>query len=92
MISPDQIYEEKDYEGYGVFGGKDFFELLAEMNDLKTRNDGITLYYSNKDNIKYPQLSSSKDVDVNFFDRTEEDTNQGFCLQHSSDEEDGEED
>lgn len=23
---------EQDYEGYGVFGGKDFYELLAEMN------------------------------------------------------------
>ena len=25
-------YREDFYEGYGVFGGKDFYELLAEMN------------------------------------------------------------
>ena len=23
---------ENDYEGYGVFGGKDYYELLDEMN------------------------------------------------------------
>ena len=26
---------EDNYEGYGVFGGKDFYELLAEMNGVK---------------------------------------------------------
>lgn len=26
---------EECYEGYGVFGGKDFYELLAEMNGYK---------------------------------------------------------
>jgi hypothetical protein len=25
-------WQENNYEGYGVFGGKDFFELLADMN------------------------------------------------------------
>ena len=25
-------WKEERYEGYGVFGGKDFYELLAEMN------------------------------------------------------------
>lgn len=28
-------YVEECYEGYGVFGGKDFYELLAEMNGYK---------------------------------------------------------
>ena len=27
------VWEEKEYEGYGVFGGKDFYQLLAEMNN-----------------------------------------------------------
>lgn len=27
-------YEEHCYEGYGVFGGKDYYVLLAEMNGL----------------------------------------------------------
>jgi len=26
------VWTENNYEGYGVFGGKDFYELLAEMN------------------------------------------------------------
>lgn len=26
---------EDDYNGYGEFGGKDFYELLAEMNGLR---------------------------------------------------------
>lgn len=45
---------EANYEGYGRFGGKDFYELLAEMNG-KTKDDlsdgqemrdlGIKLYF-----------------------------------------------
>lgn len=27
------VWEEKNYEGYGEFGGKDFYQLLAEMNE-----------------------------------------------------------
>jgi hypothetical protein len=26
------VWTENNYDGYGVFGGKDFYELLAEMN------------------------------------------------------------
>lgn len=34
-------WKENCYEGYGVFGGKDFYELLAEMNgySYKDYND-----------------------------------------------------
>lgn len=28
------IWKESNYEGYGVFGGKDYYELLAEMNGI----------------------------------------------------------
>lgn len=38
-------WEESNYGGYGDFGYKDFFELLAEMNGKKTREEGIDLYY-----------------------------------------------
>lgn len=35
MITEDgRVFTEEDYEGYGVFGGKDIYELIAEMNDL----------------------------------------------------------
>ena len=32
-------YVEHDYEGYGVFGGKDFYELMAEMNGFTKGED-----------------------------------------------------
>jgi hypothetical protein len=35
MITEDgQVFTEDDYEGYGVFGGKDIYELIAELNEL----------------------------------------------------------
>ena len=34
------IWTENDYEGYGVFGGKDFYELLAEMNGFVSELKG----------------------------------------------------
>jgi hypothetical protein len=46
---------EKDYEGYGIFGGKDFYELLAEMNGLTTREEGINLAF-NGEPYKSPKL------------------------------------
>lgn len=33
-------YKENFYEGYGVFGGKDFYELLAEMNGYSYKECG----------------------------------------------------
>ena len=45
MVTEDgQVFSENDYEGYGVFGGKDFYVLAAELNgyigedDEKTRD------------------------------------------------------
>ena len=31
-------YVEECYEGYGVFGGKDFYELVAEMNGYTSKD------------------------------------------------------
>lgn len=54
------VWEEKDYEGYGEFGGKDFYELLAEMNNLDSdRSLGIELYHSDKPFIS-PNLTRYK--------------------------------
>tara|TARA_R100000773_G_C4219270_1_gene117826 strand:+ start:638 stop:985 length:348 start_codon:yes stop_codon:yes gene_type:complete len=46
-------YKEDNYEGYGVFGGKDFFVVVAEMNGIESnensaRSLGIKLVHSNK--------------------------------------------
>ncbi len=58
------VWKEEFYEGYGVFGGKDYFQLLAEMNDIEgltgdvdtDRDLGIDLAYSEKKYIS-PNLS-----------------------------------
>ena len=34
------VWTESDYEGYGRFGGKDFYELLAEMNGFESDKTG----------------------------------------------------
>lgn len=40
MITEDgQKFTEEEYEGYGVFGGKDIYELIAELNGLCPNGD-----------------------------------------------------
>jgi len=34
------VWTEDTYEGYGRFGGKDFYELLAEMNGFESDKTG----------------------------------------------------
>jgi hypothetical protein len=34
------VWTEDDYEGYGRFGGKDYYELLAEMNGFASDKTG----------------------------------------------------
>ena len=47
MVNPVtmETFEEHDYEGYGVFGGKDFYELVAELNGKTTRSEGIDIAF-----------------------------------------------
>lgn len=51
------FWKETCYEGYGIFGGKDYYELLAEMNGKTTRDEGIEIYF-NQDETKaiFPNL------------------------------------
>lgn len=43
MVLPDGTkYQEDDYDGYGKFGGKDFFEAVAELNEAKSDNSEAT--------------------------------------------------
>lgn len=54
MLDNDQNYwTEHYYEGYGVFGGKDFYELVAEMNGKCDRIDGINMYFNKDKDKKY---------------------------------------
>lgn len=56
MVNPltDEYYKEDNYEGYGVFGGKDYYELLAEMQGLgSNRDEGIRISFDNTTEIDY---------------------------------------
>jgi len=56
-------WTETNYEGYGIFGGKDYYELLAEMNGKKTREEGISLNFSRKNEVcLYPNLNEDPDI------------------------------
>jgi hypothetical protein len=52
------VYKESNYAGFGEFGGVDYYELIAEMNGLKTREEGIDLAYSGKP-YKAPNLTET---------------------------------
>lgn len=55
-----RCWEEENYSGYGEFGGKDFYELIAEMNGCSSaltstayteymRNQGIAIAFGNEE-------------------------------------------
>lgn len=60
MDDKGNVWKESNYDGYGEFGGKDYYELVAEMNGLKTRYEGIDLACSGK-KYKSPNLVESSD-------------------------------
>lgn len=52
---------EDFYEGYGDFGGKDFYQLLAEMNGFSDRLEGTALAFgetsrADRGEILWPNL------------------------------------
>lgn len=85
------VWEETRYEGYGVFGGKDFFQLVAEMNpeilkdkgleltgdEDKDRDFGIDIWYGDKP-FKSPSLTRHKDWKWEIMTRPKDDPNQGW--------------
>ena len=91
-------YVEDCYEGYGVFGGKDYYELLAEMNGYsqtdcqdgeELRDIGIWLAFQNdpygtNPNVIHPSLSESGE----YFNGTPpvSDPDQGFRMEYDEDE------
>lgn len=63
MVNPitGKSYKEDNYEGYGEFGGKDYYELVAELNGRKTRSEGIDLAFSQtRETYIYPILVENK--------------------------------
>ena len=65
---------ERRYEGYGEFGGKDYYELLAQMNGMANpdRSEGISLAFSGKKGILYPALVVNPNFNYKTHDFTEE--------------------
>ena len=61
-------WEEKAYEGYGVFGGKDYYELLAEMNGVevteKQIEERLSLGFDETKDEARTQLLRSKGIDL----------------------------
>lgn len=59
------VWHEPLYEGYGRFDGKDFYELLAEMNGLGSdRSKGIDLSFNSKDRdqIIWPNIDEDQSI------------------------------
>ena len=70
---------EKRYEGYGVFGGKDYYELLDQMNGGSgDRSEGIRLAFDDAavtaGKVLFPALTVSSTLS-RFHDFTEESPN-----------------
>lgn len=65
----NKVYPEFAYQGYGVFGGKDFFVLVYEMNTRKkidsdnkkefemAKEKGTKIFYSDDKNAIFPIFS-----------------------------------
>ena len=58
-------YKETAYDGYGVFGGKDYYVLMAEMNGIidsdpqKMRERAIDLeFLEKKEGVLFPNLNA----------------------------------
>ncbi len=49
-------WQENAYEGYGQFGGKDYYELMADMNGLESIDETIDLYFDPTPTTLFPNL------------------------------------
>jgi len=73
--------KQNEYEGYGVFGGKDFYELLAEMNGKSTRDEGIDIAFGDKPYISPNLVHHPSRWKYNLHLIVEEDPNQGWEME-----------
>jgi hypothetical protein len=84
-------WEEKRYEGYGEFGGKDYYELLAQMNGVENadRQDGIDIAFDKKKvkgKVLFPALVQDPKFNWKRHDFTQEaehDPNQSWYKERS---------
>jgi len=83
---------EKDYEGYGVFGGKDYYELLDQMNGGDgDRERGIDLAFNKKaveaGKVLFPALTVSPTLPSyhSFTEEPKNDPNQSWYTPEEED-------
>lgn len=71
-------WKESKYDGYGEFGGKDYYELLAQMNGVENpdRQDGIDLAFNDKKvkagEVLFPALVTTPNYNWKRHDFTQE--------------------
>ncbi len=58
------VWTEDNYEGYGVFGGKDYYELLAEMNGSYVDKD----FRDEMTDEQYTDMMRSEGIAIAFKD------------------------
>jgi hypothetical protein len=88
-----KYYYENEYEGYGVFGGKDYYELLDQMNGGSgDRIRGIDLAFGKEktgSEILFPALVTKPDKfnyrTHNFTQEPESDPNQSWLAPEEDD-------
>lgn len=81
------VWKEIAYEGYGTFGGKDYFVLMAEMNNAGDANNnedlddirdiGIELYNNPRHDTIYPNVTETANW-VWRNEKPQDDPNQGW--------------
>lgn len=87
-----KVVKEEEYEGYGVFGGLDYFEVLAQMNGNTTRDEGLEDYYTAGEfnHVQFPQLFTHEPTDheidsINWVEPNPDDPNQGWVVEEEED-------
>jgi len=96
-------FVEHNYEGYGCFGGKDFFVLLSQMNisvDIRMTEDdhrmhGLSLFFPRTIQINpslvYPQLTeTADDLPIAAFSNKGEQCPRQGCIYSDSENDDDE--
>lgn len=86
-----KVAVEDEYDGYGRFGGLDYYEVVATMNGKKTRDEGLTLAFEGKD-VLFPQLftvepTQQKINNIVWWNECEHDPNQGWVTAYENEEE-----
>jgi hypothetical protein len=95
-----KYYYENDYDGYGVFGGVDYYELLDKMNGGEgDRSRGIDLSFGKiktTSPVLYPALiTKPREFDYKTHDFTQEapnDPNQSWYMEPEEEDYNGEDD